>query len=110
MADNWQVGDLALCIRQEFDAAGLWVPAVGAVYTVEDCGLGTNPSGDVTFWLQLLEDRDPDPFSAFPAASFRRVTPGHEIEGFEERRRSESTPCNPAKPVVPQTEEAADAR
>lgn len=108
MADNWEIGDLALCIRQEHDP-GFWVPTVGGVYTVLDLGEGTNKvTGEAALWLAFAEDADPCPDSAFPASSFRKLdnhTPDAEDE--ETIRLLKGEPCNPPSHAVPSEQENA---
>lgn len=86
MAD-WQPGDLALCVK-----SGVRTRA-GAVYTVADL---TPPGGyspadhsvNMTDVVSLrFREIDHPPRAWANSKRFRKVTPGADIEGFEERRR-----------------------
>lgn len=85
MAD-WKAGDLALCITvAPFDRGGdLVCVRRGGVYRVS--ALGMVDSLDV---LQLDGvDSENDTESGWLGAyRFRKITPGADIEGFEEPRR-----------------------
>ena len=87
---SWQVGDLALRITSEplpEYPRGYWSPAIGSVSTVSDVRAGTDMRGVKFTGLWFAEDPTPDPFAAWDATHFRKITPGAKIEGVEERRR-----------------------
>ena len=69
MGDDWQVGDLALCVRSG-RSLDVWEPQKGGVYTVCDTGCG--PRG---VWLDLVEDSTRNPDVGWPAVYFRKIRP-----------------------------------
>ena len=77
MAD-WQAGDLALCIAKGFTERGKSSPIrPGSVHKVVLV--------DRWPFLNLVFDEYPN--FGFDAGDFRKITPGADIEGIEERRR-----------------------
>lgn len=71
--DNWQVGDLALCIK-----VGPWTidgcgPAPGSVSTVRDLDL-FSPDGDLYLALEEWPDSRYT-IERFRASRFRKITP-----------------------------------
>lgn len=99
MADDWQVGDLALCIRQpEGPLAYAWTVKVGGIYTV--C--------EVIFWeselwgLNFAEDPYLDDVSCYDPECFRKINPhAPDVEDEETIRLLNSAPCNVPSHVVP---------
>lgn len=70
MNENWQVGDLALCIEDGCSKIKKWLPRKGAIYTVSEVG-----SFDDYIWLDLHEDMDINEHFAWDARIFRKITP-----------------------------------
>lgn len=68
--DDWQVGDLALCVGAFPTREQFWNPVCGGVYTVAEYGAG--PEGG---WLDLEEDIDKQPDFAWPSSHFRKIRP-----------------------------------
>lgn len=90
MAD-WQPGDLALCIKKpdgDFDTG--WTVQPGGVYTVMEFDFWWDGEPFLNFFEDPFYVKD----AGFEACAFVKVTPGTEIDGFEEPRR------------VPQTQDA----
>lgn len=94
MAD-WQPGDLALCVKQ-----GPWIasdtdddvsgPKAGEINEVVDVHIYDEDDAagpDFAGVFLVLSGWDYECFGDYHAERFRKVTPGADIEGFEERRR-----------------------
>jgi len=87
MAD-WQVGDLALCVKGADDLKADDLKA-GAVYVVLEIWVGHTFSGGFFHdWDGIglrvgAEAKD----ECWLPSRFRKITPGADIEGFEEPRR-----------------------
>lgn len=82
MAD-WQVGDLALCVKGADDLKA------GAVYVVLEIWVGhTFAGGFFHDWdgIGLRVGAEAEDECWLPSR-FRKITPGADIEGFEEPRR-----------------------
>lgn len=74
MADDWQVGDLALCIAQSWHKFGFYCPndpvRAGGIYTVRAIGKWR---GITIIWIEGVGgDHVGD---AYEANAFRKVTP-----------------------------------
>lgn len=81
MADDWQVGDLALCVSRDEEGlfSASWAPEIGGLYVVaqvispyhmlngEARGAGLNFEEDTNKWAWK--------FSAFYSRNYRKVTP-----------------------------------
>lgn len=87
MAD-WQVGDLALCVMEPISTnirrGGIYrVKAVGPVIPFrQGDDVALEMEGVVNPMAAALVGRD-----WVMQRGFRKITPGHKIEGFEEPRR-----------------------
>lgn len=77
---DWQVGDLALCVKSDPQNP----MKMGGIYTVS----AVLPETD-EYWPGLLLQglRAPYRSRSWRQSCFRKITPGHKIEGFEEPRR-----------------------
>lgn len=85
MAD-WQAGDLALCVRRVHSRASAQTGVrQGVVYLVTSVVMA--PDGRIGLRLAGCAARPYAKLRAFPASGFVKITPGTEIEGFEEPRR-----------------------
>lgn len=82
MSNDWQPGDLALCVRRgildHVCPAGVIVPLVGGVYTVSRVWM--HPEGCRCLDFDGVENGNPDPHSRIPfwgfdADRFVKVTP-----------------------------------
>ena len=89
MAD-WQVGDLALCVdgQRKPDSVGWRIPPkAGSVFRVTGVAIYKFAQREA---LALWLEGGPENNSGGPvwgATRFRKITPGADIEGFEEPRR-----------------------
>ncbi len=81
---NWQAGDLALCVRSvKPEATARTGIRQGGLYTVENVVIV--PDGRVG--LRFKGFTAGGKFKAFTAWGFRKITPGHEIEGVEVEKK-----------------------
>lgn len=90
MSDDWQPGDLALCIKRTHSAYPGEIATrlvLLRVYTVERVGR-PNSRVDGERPLGLCECKPRQPNSGWPESMFRKIAPGTEIHGAEiERQR-----------------------
>lgn len=90
---GWQVGDLALCIKlgdwkTYFESGAIskgFGPPAGAVLTVR--AVYHEPRHGIVLRFLDFPDSQTPGWTGFQAVRFRKVTPGTDIEGVEERRR-----------------------
>jgi hypothetical protein len=81
MAD-WQIGDLALYIKESGEVTTVWNPIFGHVYTIDY----VYPGGE---FVELAEDPEKfDPVGSWASDRFVRITPGADIEGIEVERKA----------------------
>lgn len=80
--DNWQPGDLALCVRRGVVTYGTtgWSgmrPEIreGACYTVADAGVLPDANGVPNFCLLLVEAQSPADHGGYSATRFRKIHP-----------------------------------
>jgi hypothetical protein len=71
MADDWQAGDLALCLRNPGPKIDPWEPVVGGVYSVIQ--VGSTRSGEP--WLNLAEDPTAETDSGWDMFWFAKIRP-----------------------------------
>jgi hypothetical protein len=88
---NWEPGDLALCIKGGVvDGRGPYgrpTPVAGAVYTVKWASMMRFCTGD-KLGLRLVDGPlNGDGTPEWAAHRFIKVTPGTDVQAFEEPRR-----------------------
>lgn len=72
MADDWQPGDLALCLGHPRPRDTV---RAGAIYIVIEVFDGTYENGEEGVALALAEVSTPFPYTGFNAAYFRKIKP-----------------------------------
>lgn len=81
MAD-WQIGDLALCIR-----ARRHPQCVGRIFTVSAVAVGIDSDGKEGIGLRFTDGPIAPTSGYWLCRTFRKITPGSKIEGVEVERR-----------------------